>query len=76
MVTLRPSPHGSRLRLDGLRATSDLSGWGWLHITHGTTVRLRASGTIYGAWATHGALLELRLVEDQELSYNPGWAVR
>ncbi|MBZ5680512.1 MAG: hypothetical protein LAO24_10435 [Acidobacteriia bacterium] len=64
MVTLSPSPHGSRLRLDGLRATSGLSGWGWLCTPHGTTVRLRVSGTIYGAWrSTDGALLEFRLIE-------------
>jgi hypothetical protein len=64
LVTLSPSPHGSRLRLDGLRATSGLSGWGWLCTPHGTTVLLRVSGTIYGVWhSTDGALLEFCLIE-------------
>lgn len=64
MVTLSPSSHGSRLRLDGLRPTSGLSGWGWLCTPQGTTVRLRVSGTIYGVWrSTDGALLEFRLIE-------------
>jgi len=64
LVTLNPSPHGSKLRLDGLRATSGLSGWGWLCTPQGTTVVLRVSGTIYGAWrTTDGALLEFRLIE-------------
>jgi len=64
MVTLTPSPHSSRLRLDGLRPTGGLSGWGWLCTPQGTTVRLRVSGTIYGAWrSTDGALMEFRLIE-------------
>jgi hypothetical protein len=64
MVTLSPSPHSSRLRLDGLRPTSGLSGWGWLCTPQGTTVRLRVSGTIYGVWrSTDGALLEFRMIE-------------
>ncbi len=64
MVTLSPSPHGSRLRLDGLRSAGGLSGWGWLCTPQGTTVRLRVSGTMYGAWrTTDGALLEFRLIE-------------
>ena len=64
MVTLSPSPHSSRLRLDGLRPTSGLSGWGWLCTPQGTTVRLRVSGTLYGAWRSiDGGLLEFRLLE-------------
>ncbi|MGC2195685.1 MAG: hypothetical protein WA628_13485 [Terriglobales bacterium] len=64
MVTPSPSPYGSRLRLDGLRATSGFSGWGWLCTPQGTTVRLRVSGMIYGAWrSTDGAQLEFRLIE-------------
>lgn len=64
LVTLNPSPHSSRLRLDGLRPTGGLSGWGWLCTPQGARVRLRVSGTIYGAWrSTDGALLEFRLLE-------------
>lgn len=64
LVTFSPSPHGSRLRLDGLRPTSGLSGWGWLCTPQGKTIRLRLYGTIYGTWrSTDGALMEFRLLE-------------
>jgi hypothetical protein len=64
LVTLNPSPHSSRLRLDGLRPTGGISGWGWLCTPQGTTVHLRVSGTLYGAWrSTDGALTEFRLIE-------------
>lgn len=64
LVTLSPSAHGSRLRLDGQRPTSGVSGWGWLCTPQGTTMRLRLYGTIYGAWrSTDGKLMEFRLLE-------------
>jgi hypothetical protein len=64
LVTLNPSPHSSRLRLDGLRPTGGITGWGWLCTPQGTTVNLRVSGTLYGAWrSTDGALTEFRLLE-------------
>ena len=64
LVTLGLSHHYSRLRLDGMRPTGGLSGWGWLCTPEGTAVRLRAYGTIYGAWrSTDGALLDFRLLE-------------
>lgn len=64
LVTFSPSCHGSRLRLDGLRPASGLSGWGWLCTRQGTTIRLRLSGTIYGTWrSTDDALMQFRLIE-------------
>ena len=64
LVTFSLSAQGSRLRLDGLRPTGAVSGWGWLCTPQGTTIRLRLSGTIYGAWrSTDGALMKFRLIE-------------
>jgi hypothetical protein len=64
LVTLNPSPHSSTLRLDGLRPTGGIDGWGWLCTRQGATVHLRVSGTLYGAWrSTDGALVEIRLIE-------------
>jgi hypothetical protein len=64
LVTLSPSSHFSRLRLDGLRPTGGASGWGWLCTPQGATIRLRVYETLYGAWrSTDGALLEFRLIE-------------
>jgi len=64
LVTVSPSPHSSRLRLDGLPPTGGISGWGWLCTPQGTTVTRCVSGTIYGAWrSVDGALLEFRLIE-------------
>ena len=63
LVTLSPSSHGSKLRLDGLRPTGGVSGWGWLCTPQGTKT-LRVYGTIYEAWrSTDGALMQLRLLE-------------
>jgi hypothetical protein len=64
LVTLGPSADHSRLRLDGLRPTSGVSGWGWLCTPDGKTIRLRLYGTIYGGWrSTDGALTQIRLLE-------------
>src|SRR5579884_2149178 len=64
LVTFSPSSHGSRLRLDGLRPTSGVSGWGSLCTSQGTTIPLRVYGTMYGGWrSTDGALMEFRLHE-------------
>ncbi len=64
LITFSPSAHGSRLRLDGLRPMSGVSGWGWLCTPQGTTISLRLYGTIYGGWrSTDGALMQLRMVE-------------
>ena len=64
LVTIGPFGHSSRLRLDGLRPTAGVSGWGWLCTPQGTTIRLRLYGTIYGAWrSTDGALMQFRLNE-------------
>jgi hypothetical protein len=62
-ITLSPSRHGSRLRLNGLRPISGVDGRGWLCTPRGT-IPLRLSGTIYGRWrSTDGALMEFRLLE-------------
>ncbi len=64
LVTFSPSTHGSKMRLDGLRPTSGVSGWGWLCTPEGTTKTLRLYGTIYGGWrSTDGALMQLRMIE-------------
>ena len=64
LVTFSPSAHGSRLRLDGLRPTSGVSGWGWLCTAQGTIIRLRLYGTMYGGWrSTDGTLMQFRLLE-------------
>ncbi len=64
LVTLSPSSHFSRLRLDGLRPTGGLSGWGWLCTSRGNILRLRLYGTMYGAWrSTDGALISLQMLE-------------
>ncbi len=64
LVTFGPFGHSSRLRLDGLRPTGGVSGWGWLCTPQGTTIRMRLYGTIYDAWrSTDGALMQFRLNE-------------
>src|SRR5579884_502430 len=51
-VSLFPSSHSSRLRLDGLRPTGGVRGWGSLCTSRSTVVPLELSGTIYGGWKT------------------------
>ncbi len=63
-ISLLPSPHGSQLRLDGLRPAGGLGGAGWLCTSPGVIERLSLSGTIYGGWrSTEDSLMEFRLVE-------------
>ena len=63
-VSLYPSSHFSRLRLDGLRPTGGLQGSGWLCVSKGVTQHLRLGGTIYGGWrSTENSLIEFRLNE-------------
>lgn len=63
LVTLYPSPHGSRLRLDGLRPISGLQGQARLCTPQGNQF-LTLTGTIYGGWrSTAGSLMEFRLLE-------------
>lgn len=64
LVTISPASHFSRLRLDGVRPTGGVDGWGWLCTSEGKTIRLRLYGTIYGGWgSTDGALMEFRVLE-------------
>ena len=64
LVTLGPSAHHSRMRLDGLLPTSGMSGWAWLCTSDHTTIVLRLYGTMYGGWgSTDGTLTEIRLNE-------------
>ena len=59
-----PSPHSSRLRLEGRRPTGGLQGNVWLCTSRGVTQRLQLSGTIYGSWrSTEGSIIEFRLLE-------------
>lgn len=63
-VTFYPSPHSSRLRLDGLRPTGGLQGTGWLCTSRGNIQRLALSGTLYGGWkSTDNSLLDFRLLD-------------
>jgi len=63
-VSFYPSPHFSRLRLDGLQPTGGLQGSGCICLAPGSFQSLKLSGTIYGAWAsTEGSLMEFRLLE-------------
>lgn len=63
LVRLYPSPHGSQLRLDGLRPISGLHGQAWLCTPKGGQF-LDLTGTIYGRWrSTDGALIRFRLLE-------------
>ncbi|MBV9625333.1 MAG: hypothetical protein JOZ14_15285 [Acidobacteria bacterium] len=64
-VCLYPSrDRGSQLRLDGLRPTSGVHGWGSLCTSAQTIVPLDLTGTIYAAWrTTDGALMRFRLLE-------------
>lgn len=63
IVTLYPSPHGSTLRLDGLRPISGLHGQARLCTPQGSEP-LYLTGTTYGGWrSTDGALMEFRLLE-------------
>jgi hypothetical protein len=59
-----PSPHSSRLRMDGLRPTGGLRGGGSLCLAPGVTQRLNLSGTIYNGWGTtDDSLIQFRLFE-------------
>lgn len=63
LVRLYPSPHGSQLRLDGLRPISGVHGQAWLCTPKGSQF-LDLTGTIYGGWrSTDGALTRFRLLE-------------
>lgn len=63
LVTLYPSPHGSQLRLDGLRPISGLHGQARLCTRQGSQI-LDLTGTAYGGWrSTDGALMGFRLLE-------------
>jgi len=63
-VILYPSPHFSRLRLDGLRPTGGVKGTGSLCTSAGVVRQLKLSGTIYGGWSsTENSLMEFRLNE-------------
>jgi hypothetical protein len=63
-ITFYPSPHFSRLQLDGLRPSGGLRGNGWLCAAPGAIERLRLHGTIYNGWSsTDGSLTQFRLNE-------------
>jgi hypothetical protein len=63
-VDFYPSPHSSRLRLDGKRPTGGLQGSGWLCTARGVSQRLDLTGTIYGGWrSTENSLMTFRLLE-------------
>ncbi|MBV8891814.1 MAG: hypothetical protein JO266_07570 [Acidobacteria bacterium] len=63
-VSFYPSSHSSQLRMDGLRPTGGLQGYGWLCTSRRPSQRLQLSGTIYGAWrTTDGSLVAFRLLE-------------
>ncbi|MGC2696243.1 MAG: hypothetical protein WA738_10685 [Candidatus Angelobacter sp.] len=65
-VSFYPSPHFSRLHLDGLRPTGGLQGSAWLCTSPGVSERLRLSGTIYGGWrSTDDSLMAFRLLESR-----------
>jgi hypothetical protein len=54
----------SRLRMNGQRPTSGLSGTGWLCSAQGVTQRLDLSGTIYGTYLnTDGNQMGIRLLD-------------
>lgn len=61
---LFPSPHFSRLRLNGLRPTGGLQGEARLCTAPGVSERLKLSGTIYGGWSsTENSVMAFRLNE-------------
>ena len=63
-ISFHPSPHFSRLHLDGLHPTGGFQGDGWLCTAPGTIERLWLSGTIYNGWSTtEGSLMGFRLNE-------------
>ncbi len=63
-VSFYPSSHFSRLRMDGLRPTGGLQGYGWLCTSPGVAQQMELSGTIYGGWrSTEGSLMAFRLLE-------------
>ena len=63
-ISLRPSSHSSRLRLDGLRPTSGLGGSACLCTAPGAFQYLNLSGTLYGAWSRiEDGLIQFRLLE-------------
>lgn len=65
-VTIYPSPHHSRLRLDNLRPTGGLTGTASLCVSPGVTESLKLSGTIFGNWSsTNDALIDFRVLEYQ-----------
>jgi len=63
-LSVWPSSHFSRLRLDGVRPTGGIQGSASLCTAPGAMQNLKLSGTIYGGWrSTDGALMNLRLLE-------------
>ncbi len=63
-VIFYPSPHFSKLHLDGLRPTGGLRGTAHLCTSAGVVEPLKLSGTIYGGWSsTNEALMAFRLLE-------------
>jgi len=65
-VSISPSSHFSRLRLDGLRPTGGVKGTGYLCTSPGVTQYLDLSGTIFGGWqSTEGSLMGVRVLEHQ-----------
>ena len=71
-VLFYPSPHMSRLRLDGLRPTGGLQGSGWLCTSAGTTQYLKLGGTIFGGWSNiETGVTEFRLLERDPFHNDP-----
>jgi hypothetical protein len=63
-VLLYPSPHFSRLRLDGLRPTGGVQGSGSLCTSRGVIQYMTLGGTIFNGWrSTDASLMTFRLVE-------------
>lgn len=63
-VMFYPSPHFSRLRLDGERPTGGLQGSACLCTSPGVFQYLKLGGTIYGGWqSTESSLMNFRLLE-------------
>jgi len=67
-VYFYPSPHSSRLHLDGLRPTGGMKGGGSLCIAPGVLQRLDLSGTIYNGWSTtEDSLITFRMLESKRI---------
>ncbi len=63
-VFLHPGTGASRLRMDGLRPNSGLSGTAELCTAPGKTELLKLTGTMYGGYqGTEGSLMSFRLFE-------------